>query len=120
MCFDSLLFSEQLFTELALAVDIIRNYSINFYIFLELALKTLVSFLIRVGFLIFIDCIILFMLCYLYIIFKSVFMWSQCNKTQWNKEKREKEEEQKNYSSIKHCIELFLHHKGPIQEWKYE
>lgn len=79
VCFDGLLFSQQRFTELALAVDITRNYSINFYIFLELAPKTLVSFLIRVVFFIFIDCIILFMLCikymlcYLYIIFKSVF-----------------------------------------------
>ena len=60
------------------------------------------------------------MLCYLYIIFKPVFMWSQCNKTQWNKEKWKKEEEPKNCSGIKHCVEFFLHHKGPIQEWKYE
>lgn len=87
VCFDGLLFSEQRFTELALAINIIRNYSINFYILLELALKTVVLFLIRDGFFTFIDCIILFMLCYLYIIFKSVFMWSWCNKTQWNKQK---------------------------------
>lgn len=109
VCFDGLLFSEQRFSELALAIYIIRNYSINFYIFLELALKALVLFLIRDGFFTFIDCIILFMLCYLYIIFKSVFMWSP-----------ERGEEQINCSCIKHCIELFLQHKGPIQKWKYE
>lgn len=90
VCFDGLLFSEQRFTELALAINIIRNYSINFYIFLELALKTVVLFLIRVVFFFtFVDCIILFMVCYLYITFKSVFMWSQCNKTrETNKNKK--------------------------------
>ena len=50
VCFDGLLFSEQRFSELALAINIIRNYSINFYIFLELALKALVLFLNRDGF----------------------------------------------------------------------
>ena len=33
VCFYGLLFSEQRFTEIALATDIMRNYSINFYIF---------------------------------------------------------------------------------------
>ena len=72
MCFDGLLFSQQRFTELALSVDITRNYSINFYIFLELAPKTLVSFLIRLVFLY--SLIVSFCLCYvIYILYSSQF-----------------------------------------------
>ena len=109
VCFDGLLFSEQRFTELALAINIIRNYSINFYIFLELALKELVLFLIRDGFFTFIDCIILFMLCYLYIIFKSVLCDPSAIK---RRETKRNKKEGRN--------KLCLHHKGSIQEWKYE
>lgn len=73
VCFDGLLFSEQRFTELALAINIIRNYSINFYIFLELAMKTVVLFLIRDGFFLH-SLIVSFCLCYvIYILYLSQF-----------------------------------------------
>ena len=86
-----------------------------------MALKTVVLFLIRVGFLYLL--IVSFCLCYvIYILYSSQFLWdpSAIKRMQWKKEKWKKEEEQKNCSRIKHCVEFFLHHKGPIQKWKYD